>query len=110
MDEKTRRGVQDIDVKFWPWDVSVDTTRPALSRCMEAILETRSRLTDSMIALGSRKYPLGRGVSAEIRVQITEGWEDRFRWLAHPISMTAPPRICIGMVAPIDDGHPGRQR
>lgn len=90
MKEQTRRGPR--SATFWPWDVSIDTTRPALARCMEAILETRSRLTSSLIALGG-DYPLGRGVSADIRVEIAEGWEDRFRWLAHPIHMIASPRL-----------------
>lgn len=90
----------------WPWDVDIDTTRPALERCMRALLLTGSTLTDSM----RPRFELGRGVSALLRIHVPEGEHDRFRDLCRPIEMRPPPQISTGMDAVQDDGHPGREQ
>lgn len=91
----------------WPWDVNIDTTRPALERTMRALLITGSKLTCSLVPRG---FDLGRGVSAELRVQVPDGEQDRFREIARPYRMAAPGRVQVGMLTEPDDGHPGRKR
>lgn len=75
-----------------PWDVSIATTRVGLERCMRAILLTRATLTDHF-RMGN--FPLGRGISAFLRVQIPEGEEDRFVELAKPEDFRPPPVVSI---------------
>ena len=89
----------------WPWDVGIDTTKAALQRCMAALILTDATMTCSM-RIGN--YPLGRGVSATLRVHIPEGRQDEFRELAKPYRMAPPPQVSVGMNQPKPDGHPGR--
>lgn len=74
-----------------PWDVSIITTKVGLERCMRALLLTGSHLTGHF-RIGS-DLPLGRGISAFLRIQVPEGEEERFREIAQPDSMGPPPRI-----------------
>lgn len=91
---------------YWSWVVNIDTTKPALQRVMEALLLTHSRITDTHM-IGDR---CGRGYSADLAVQIPEGEEAKFKAIAKPYLMNAPPRVQVGMDVPPDDGHPGRER
>ena len=75
---------------------------------MRALLLTGSQLTDSMRL--DHRAPLGRSVTAFLRVQIPEGNEADFRALCQPYTMRPPGRIQLGCEAPADDGHPGRAR
>ncbi len=91
----------------WPWDVSIATSRVGLERCMRALLETRSIITDSFRTAAD--IPLGRGVSSHLRVFIPEGKQEEFLEICKPESMCANGRISVGNYHPPPDGHPGRE-
>ncbi len=73
---------------YRPWDVDIDTAKVSLERTMRALLVTGSTMTDHM-RIGD--YPLGRGISAFLRVQIPDGREDEFRSICKPQRMQTPP-------------------
>ena len=89
----------------WPWDVDIDTTKVALERLGRALILTHSQLTDSM-RIGD--YPLGRGITAIMRVQIPVGHHEEFREVCQPQAMRPPPLLSVGQYRDPPDGHPGR--
>jgi translation elongation factor EF-1beta len=80
---------------YRPWDVDIDTTKAALERCMRALLMTGSLLTCHMRL--SRDLPLGRGITAILRVQILDGREGEFDDICKPQIRVEPGRIQLGM-------------
>lgn len=95
--------------KFWFWHISIDTTKPALERLARALLLTGSGLRAGKCSRLLSHYPFGRGISAEVTVEIPDGKQAAFREIAKPIDMRPPLRIQIGTETEPDDGHPGRK-
>ena len=97
--------------KFWGWHISIDTTKPALERLARALLLTGSGLRAGKCSRLLSHYPFGRGISAEVTVEIPDGKQDEFREIAKPIAMEPPIRPRVGFdPPPPDDWHPGRSR
>ena len=71
------------------WEVSIDTTRAGLERCMRALLLTGSTLTSHFRLSGG----LGRGVSAFMLVGIPVGAEAHFDEIARPIDRRPAARV-----------------
>lgn len=94
----------------WLWDCDIDTTRPALARFAEAVIACGAQVVSSHRL--ATDLPMGRGVTAFLRVELAEGDEIRFLAICRPIAgeMRPPPRASVGTTAPPDDGHPGRRR
>lgn len=92
--------------KTWSWEVSIDTSGPALQRAMTALIQCKGKLLNAY----TLSELLGRGVSAILLVELPEGVEQKFRDTVKPIEMCAPSRVQVGVYSPPDDGHPGRRR
>jgi hypothetical protein len=93
----------------WYWHIDIDTTKAALERLGRAIVLTYAGIPCGKLTRMPVRYPLGRGVSALLVVELPEGDEQVFRELVKPIAMAPPPRVSVGMDRPKPDGHPGRE-
>ncbi len=93
----------------WRWQFTIDTSRAALARFGEAIIDTGAHVVDTHTFIKGR---LGRDVTAVVMVSLNEGDEERFAAICKPHfgEMKPPPLVQVGMVKQPDDGHPGRRR
>ena len=95
-----------MNTKKWQWCIDIDTTTPALSRCMAALIHTRSKLLDTH-TITTAGGKLGRGIAAFLLVEIPDGQHLRFAAMAKPYTMTRPPVLSVGMESSKIDAHPG---
>jgi len=96
---------------YWFWEISIDTSKAALGRLGEALLRTGAGLECGPMSRLIHGFPLGRGISAGLVVQIPEGKEDEFREVCKPHTILPnPPLVQIAGLRMPDDGHPGRNR
>lgn len=94
---------------FFPWEVTIDTTKVALLRFMEAMLFKTVLVDKSTLEGLPSEWYLGRGMSAKIQVQIHNDQLNDFVRIAQPTDVRAPPRYPTGWVD-IGGGHPGKTK
>lgn len=82
------------------YEISIDTTRAGMQRLGEALLRTGAGLECGPLSRMIPHYPLGRGISATLIVQVPSSAREEFFDICRPNYMAKPAKAQVQCSTP----------